>query len=146
MTPTRRLFRLPQAGRLAGVCAGIADYLGADVTLVRVAWIVLSIWPGCLFGGVLAYLIAWMLMPVSDASIQQPDGRRLTRSVTDRKVSGVCGGLAEFMDIDSTIVRVTWAVLTIVPGAVVLGVAAYLLAWIIIPSDPQHVTAVPTTA
>ena len=41
-TQQRRLVRLPAAGRLGGVCAGIADYLDVDVTFVRLAWIPLA--------------------------------------------------------------------------------------------------------
>ncbi len=46
---------------LAGVCAGIADYFGLDVTLVRVIWAVVSVITGG--AGVLAYLVAWIIIP-----------------------------------------------------------------------------------
>lgn len=59
----KRLLR-PRAGRtIAGVCAGIAAYFNVDVVFVRVAWVVLSIVPGGVLGGILAYLAAWMVMP-----------------------------------------------------------------------------------
>jgi len=52
----------PRDGRmLAGVCAGVADYFSLDVTLVRVIWAVVSVITGG--AGVLAYLVAWILMP-----------------------------------------------------------------------------------
>jgi phage shock protein PspC (stress-responsive transcriptional regulator) len=52
----------PREGRmLAGVCAGVADYFSQDVTLVRVIWAVVSVITGG--AGVLAYLVAWILMP-----------------------------------------------------------------------------------
>ncbi len=52
----------PRDGRmLAGVCAGIADYFGLDVTLVRVIWAVVSVITGG--AGVLAYLVAWIIIP-----------------------------------------------------------------------------------
>lgn len=52
----------PRDGRmLAGVCAGVADYFSQDVTLVRVIWAVVSVITGG--AGVLAYLVAWILMP-----------------------------------------------------------------------------------
>src|SRR5690348_3386533 len=59
----RRLMRLPAAGRLGGVCAGIAAYFDTDVALIRVLWIVLSIVPGGFVGGVIAYAAAWIIMP-----------------------------------------------------------------------------------
>ncbi len=59
--------------------------------------------------------------------------RRLTLSSTDSKIAGVCGGLAEYFDVDPTVVRLIWAALTIVPGAFVGGILAYIFAWLIIP-------------
>ena len=101
----RTLYRLPDDGRLAGVCAGMARYLNADVTLVRLAWLVLSIVPGAIVGGLIAYAAAWVLMPVSSARLDA-DGtaRRLNRSTTDRRIGGVCGGLAEHFHVDPTAV------------------------------------------
>jgi phage shock protein C len=141
--PARRLVRLPSQGRIAGVCAGIADYLETDVTLVRLGWVLLSIVPGCFVGGFVAYLAAWILMPESNTAAHPDKQGRLTRSTTDRKIAGVCGGIAEYLAIDSTVVRVAWAVLAIVPGAIVLGVVAYLLAWFIMPE--RHGTAIVAT-
>jgi len=43
----------------------VAEYLGIDRTIVRVAWVVLSIYPGAVIGGVIAYLIAWFIIPDS---------------------------------------------------------------------------------
>jgi phage shock protein C len=59
---------------------------------------------------------------------QLPSGpyRRLMRSVVDSKIAGICGGIAEYRGIDPTLVRLTWAVLAIVPGGIVGGVLAYL--------------------
>ena len=133
----RRLVRRPDEGKIGGVCAGLADYFNTDVALVRAAWVVLSIWPGAVVLGVVAYLAAWLLMPRAEAdgafAAPQP---RLVRSRADRRIAGVCGGLAEYFDLDPTIVRVTWVILSIIAGAVVFGIVAYLIAWFIIPSAP----------
>jgi phage shock protein PspC (stress-responsive transcriptional regulator) len=59
---------------------------------------------------------------------------RLTRSTDDRWLTGVCGGLAEYTGIDPTIVRLAVAVLALCGGG---GVAAYVLAWLLIPSADQ---------
>lgn len=133
MSTPKRLFRNSSSGRIAGVCAGIADYFEADVTLIRLAWIVLSIVPGGLFGGVVAYLVAWMIMRDTDVAAPRTGARRLMRSMSDRKIGGVCGGLAEYFEVDPTAVRVLWAVLSIVPGGIVLGIVAYVVAWFIMP-------------
>ncbi len=58
---TRTLVR-PRKGRMvAGICAGIAEYFGLDVTLVRMIVAVVSVFTGG--AGVLAYLAAWMIIP-----------------------------------------------------------------------------------
>ena len=130
----KRLYRVPGDGRIAGVCAGIARYLDVDVTLVRLAWVILSIIPGALIGGALAYLAAWLLMPVTWEPVAAGGGRRLTRSATDRHIAGLCGGLAEYFAIDATAVRVAVVILAIYPGAIIGGLIGYAVAWFIVPS------------
>ena len=60
MTSDKRLYRARGDRKLAGVCAGIAEYFGWDPTLVRVGWILLTLLGG---SGVLLYLILWLVMP-----------------------------------------------------------------------------------
>ncbi|HEY1263524.1 MAG TPA: PspC domain-containing protein [Terriglobales bacterium] len=56
----QRLVR-PRADRkIAGVCAGFAEYFDLDVTLVRLAWLIVAIMTGV---GFLAYVVAWIVMP-----------------------------------------------------------------------------------
>src|SRR5262245_42474645 len=102
---THRLTRPTTDRKLAGVCAGLANYFDVDVVLVRAAWLVFSIVPGAVIGGVLAYIAAWLVIPESTESAPAPSGRRLTRSQTDRQIAGVCGGLAEYFGVDATPVR-----------------------------------------
>ena len=132
----RRLLRYPEQGKIAGVCAGIANYFDADISLVRLLWVVLSIIPGALIGGVVAYAAAWLLMSVSPAPAVPTSRERLVRPAADRKIAGVCGGLARYFHADPTIVRLAWVILTIYPCAIVFGVIAYIAAWIIIPAEP----------
>lgn len=56
----KRLYRSRTDRMLAGVCGGIGQYLNIDPTLVRLAFVILAIWGG---GGLLAYLIAWIVIP-----------------------------------------------------------------------------------
>jgi phage shock protein C len=132
----KRLTRSPAEGRIAGVCSGLANYLEVDVTFVRAIWVAFSIVPGAIIGGVIAYLLVWMIMPEGPAAVADPARRRLTRSVTNVKIAGVCGGLAEYFDVDATPVRVLWILLSVVPGCVIGGLLVYLAAWILIPK-PQ---------
>ena len=127
--------RIPGEGKIAGVCAGLAAYFDTDVTIVRLVWVILSIIPGVLIGGLVAYIAAWILTPAT-ASAQEHQAtpnRRLARSGTDKQIAGVCGGLAEFFGLDSTMVRLAAVIIAIYPGAVIGGVVAYLIAWFIMP-------------
>src|SRR5688572_17059310 len=140
----RRLTRSRTDGKVAGVCAGLANYFEVDVVFVRAAWVVFSIVPGAVIGGVLAYLAAWIIIPEVSQPLAAPQGQRLTRSITDKKIAGVCGGLAAYFGVDATPVRLLWVILSILCGAVIGGVLAYLLAWLIIPR--QYDTILSTTA
>ena len=62
--------------------------------------------------------------------------RRLYRSRTNRKLAGVCGGLAEYFNTDATLLRVLFVVLTVFGGS---GLLLYLVLWIIVPEAPQGV-------
>lgn len=132
----RRLTRIPAEGKLGGVCAGLARYLDTDPTVVRLAWVILSVVPGFVIGGLIAYAAAWALLPVERGDAPTMRIRRLERSSTDRKLAGVCGGLADYFGVDSTLVRVAAIVLAIYPGAIICGVLVYLIAWFVMPSAP----------
>ena len=61
--------------------------------------------------------------------------KRLYRSGKDRLLGGVCGGIAEYFGLDSSLVRLAWAVLTLAMGS---GALLYIIAWIIVPRNPAH--------
>jgi phage shock protein C len=76
------------------------------------------------------------------------ESKKLMRSRTDKKIAGVCGGFAEYLDVDATLVRIVWLMLAIFGGWGVLG---YLIAWIVMPEEPlmqavRSATAVPQPA
>jgi phage shock protein PspC (stress-responsive transcriptional regulator) len=140
--PIRRLTRSRTDKTIAGVCAGLAEYFGVDVVLVRLLFVILSI-ALAFIGGVIVYLVAWLIIPEGTEQAAPPASARvLRRSTTDQQLAGVCGGLAEYFQIDSTAVRLLWVILSIFCGAVIGGVIAYLLAWLIIP---RATTASPST-
>ena len=65
----KRLMR-PRAGRkIAGVCAGFANYFDLDATLVRLVWLVIVIFGGT---GLLAYVIGWIVMPEEPLALVAP--------------------------------------------------------------------------
>ena len=59
--------------------------------------------------------------------------RKLYRSKTNRQLAGVCGGLAEYFNLDATLIRVLFVVLAVLGGS---GVVLYLALWIIVPREP----------
>jgi phage shock protein C len=131
--PIRRLTRSRSQGVIGGVCAGLANYYGVDVVLVRLLFVILSI-AGAVIGGVIVYVAALFIMPEGpDQAAPVANGRVMRRSITDRQIAGVCGGMAEYFEVDPTAVRLLWVILSIFVGAIVGGVIAYLLAWLIIP-------------
>jgi len=61
--------------------------------------------------------------------------KKLYRSKKNRMIAGVCGGIAEYFDIDPVLVRII-AVLTIFANGI--GIIAYIIAWVIIPQNPEQ--------
>lgn len=70
-----------------------------------------------------------------------PAPKRLMRSVTDRKVAGVCGGIAEYFDIDSSVVRLIWVLVVLLPIPFVPAFVGYFVAWLVMPKAPIPVIA-----
>lgn len=58
--------------------------------------------------------------------------RKLTRSTTDRRIAGVCGGLAKYLNVDPTVIRIVFLI-ALICGC--LGGIAYLIIWIAAPED-----------
>ena len=56
----KKLFRSRTDRKVAGVCGGISEYLEVDPTLIRLFWLIAIF---CMGGGLLAYLIAWIIIP-----------------------------------------------------------------------------------
>jgi phage shock protein C len=59
--------------------------------------------------------------------------RKLYRSKTDRKLAGVCGGVAQYFNLDATLVRVLFVLLAVLG---LTGVILYVAMWIIVPNEP----------
>ena len=59
--------------------------------------------------------------------------RKLYRSKSNRKLAGVCGGLAQYFNVDATLIRVLFILLAVLGGS---GLVLYLAMWIIVPKEP----------
>lgn len=58
--------------------------------------------------------------------------KRLTKSSNNRMIAGVCAGVANYFDIDPTVVRIAWAFLVVLFGS---GLLLYLICWLLMSSD-----------
>ena len=58
----KALSRIRDGRKIAGVCGGVARYFGLDVTLIRVLWIILTLFPP-LLPGIIGYIVCWIAMP-----------------------------------------------------------------------------------
>ncbi|MNK67651.1 DNA-binding transcriptional activator PspC [compost metagenome] len=133
--PVRRLYRSVSDRMIAGVAAGLADYLKVDAVWIRLAFVALTLFSSGLF--LLVYLAAWFLVPENPSApataTKLPS--RLHRSSRDRMIAGVCGGLAETFKVDPALVRLAAvAAVVFTWGAAVL---AYLIAWVVMPLEPS---------
>ena len=67
---------------------------------------------------------------IKNAEVLNMENKRLYRSSTNYMLAGVCGGIAEYFNIDPTLVRLAWVLFSVLGGS---GVLAYIIASIIIP-------------
>jgi len=98
--------------------------------------------PGCqkeiVDGSNFCYNCGARLAPADAQTVPPPAAfapveRRLVRSTNDRKIAGVCAGIADYFEWDPTMVRLIWALATLVPGPNIL---AYVILWIVLPQGP----------
>jgi len=73
--------------------------------------------------------------------------KRLTRSTSDKMIAGVCGGLATYFNVDPSLVRVGFALMTLASGGFP-GIVAYVVMMIVVPEDTadSQAQSAPTTA
>jgi phage shock protein PspC (stress-responsive transcriptional regulator) len=96
-----RLYRNADDKIIGGVCSGLANYLGIDPVILRVSFVILF---GALFW---IYILLWIIVP--SQSLQTNITKRLYRNADDRVLAGVCGGLSTYLNIDSWIPRLVFA-------------------------------------
>ena len=215
----KRLYKSQYDRMIGGVAGGIAEYLKVDATIIRIVFVLMSLFGGT---GIIIYIAglliipegekeilsekkvksiknntgfwgilliiagllfilpdigfmrvhrmwmwhgfwdfilpvmviglgAWLLLrpakPVSTLSSkskkteeeeEEKDGdkrHKLTRSKVDKKISGVCGGIGEYFDIDSTVVRILWVLATLASAG--FGIVAYIIFVIVISRSEE---------
>ena len=215
----KRLYKSQYDRMIGGVAGGIAEYLKIDVTIIRIAFVLMSLFGGT---GLIIYIAGLLIMPEGDKEIlsekkvksiknstgfwgilliiagllfilpdigfmrmhrmwmwhgfwefiipvmviglgawlllrpanpvstlsskskkteeeeEEKDGdkrHKLTRSKVDKKISGVCGGIGEYFDIDSTVVRILWVLATLASAG--FGIVAYIIFVIVISRSEE---------
>ena len=70
--------------------------------------------------------------------------KKLIRPRVGRKIAGVCLGFSEYFDLDVSLMRVVWLLAAVLSGGA--GVIAYVIAWIVMPGEPELLPATPPNA
>lgn len=100
-----RLYRNSNDKMIGGVCAGIANYLNIDPTVVRILFAIITF--GGFGLGFLAYIILWIVLPTKDMDGYL--GKRLYRNPDDKMIGGVAGGLAAYFNKSTSTIRLIFA-------------------------------------
>ena len=96
--------------KFLGVCAGVAEYFKIDPTIIRITVACLALYTA-IIPALIVYIVMSFVFP------QQPEGyttvdnpKKLMKSSGNKKISGVCAGIAKYIGVDPTIVRLVFAI------------------------------------
>ncbi|MEY3648107.1 MAG: hypothetical protein RLZ13_992 [Bacteroidota bacterium] len=145
----KKLMRLESKKILGGVCAGIAHYFAIDVLWIRLIAILLLFtgninfdlfdfnpfgWVQVNFGfgaiAVVAYIVLWVILPVSHTQEEDKEIKKLFRNPDDKVLGGVASGLSAYFGVKELYTRLAFVFLTFAGGS---GIVIYLILWIITP-------------
>jgi len=145
----KKLMRLESKKILGGVCAGIAQYFAIDALWIRLIAILLLFsgninfdlfdfnpfdWVQVNFGfgalAVVAYIVLWVILPVSYTQEEDKEIKKLFRNPDDKVLGGVASGLSAYFGVKELYVRLAFVFLTFAGGS---GIVIYLILWIITP-------------
>ncbi|MCH7401004.1 PspC domain-containing protein [Belliella kenyensis] len=149
-TGYKKLMRMEKGKILGGVCAGIAHYFSIDPLWTRLIAILLLFSGNLKLGGtsfegfpwnlnfslslglfaLIAYVVLWVLLPVSFEDPDQKQIKKLYRNPDDRTLGGVASGLAAYFGIEVLWARLIFIALIFAGGS---GLVIYLILWIITP-------------
>jgi phage shock protein PspC (stress-responsive transcriptional regulator) len=140
---SKRLYRDENKKIIGGVCAGLANYLNIDVTVVRVIFAVIFL----IFGfGLILYLVLWAIVPNSAAGQIGSTRKKLYRDLDHKVVGGVCSGISHYFGVEVWVPRLLFLLpLTTIglsriyydiewfAGFIPSAIITYLICWIGIP-------------
>ena len=131
----KKLYKSAVDKKVFGVCGGIAEYFHVDSTIIRLLTVLFCLMAGT---GLIIYLAAAVIVPEDPnpdpaARAAMLNRKRLYKSRDNVMIAGVCGGIAEYFNIDPTIIRLFVAVFCLLAGT---GLIAYLVAALVLPTRP----------
>ncbi|MCE2708126.1 MAG: PspC domain-containing protein [Algoriphagus sp.] len=141
----KKIMRMEHKKILGGVCAGIAHYFSIDPLWIRLIFILLLFSGGISidldffdtemnfsigFFIFLAYLVLWVILPVSKEPIDDSSIKKLFRNPDDKVLGGVASGLSVYLGIEALYLRLAFILMTFLGGS---GVVIYIILWIITP-------------
>lgn len=126
----RKLYKSDTDKKVCGVCGGLADCLDVDVSIVRgvMAILVLS----SLYG-ILIYFVMAVVMPVDNREVKVLSNRKvLYKSQEDKLIFGVCGGIAEYINVNPMLIRLICIFSVLWFGS---GILVYIVMAVVMPSN-----------
>ena len=131
----RKIYRCRWDKKVGGVFGGLAQYLRCDPTVLRLLFVATCMLTFLI--PVIAYLIAWAVIPQGPSTYVEIPCKKLYRSKINKKLSGMCGGLGEYFNIDPNFLRIAIVVLVFVSLIFPLCIS-YIVGHFIIPENPNQ--------
>ena len=138
----KKLHRSNRQKIISGVCGGISESTGISATIIRAAFIISLLFGGA---GIWIYLILTVILPKTndkyvDAEIivdediddNEKPYQKIRRSSTKSIIAGVCGGLADYLKWDVSLIRIAFIIMSFVGG---VGFILYLIFWLMFPLE-----------
>ncbi len=128
--------------KILGVCAGIADYLNVDPALIRAGVLCLAGILAFLPVAVVYFILSFVLpaAPSNYYQLVQNTGKKITKGA-DKKLAGVCSGVAEYLGCDATVIRLILAIAFLFFG---YGIWVYIVGCIVLPQNSYQQPTQPT--
>jgi phage shock protein PspC (stress-responsive transcriptional regulator) len=113
--------------KIAGVCGGLARWLDVSPTALRVVWLLATFFT-VIFPGLALYVLLWIMMPGPNSGAHSTG--HLGLSNDHSMIAGVCGGFADWLGWDPTLVRIFYVVFSVCSVAFP-GIVVYVLLWLL---------------
>ncbi len=120
---------------LTGVCGGIGESFGINANFVRGAFLISLLFG---FSGFFIYLILTVILPKGEKKPEvvdvedEEEKTKICRSWNNRMIAGVCGGFADYLGWDVSLIRIAFVAMTFASG---IGIFLYLFFWFIFPNE-----------